>query len=79
MQRNAAKLPLALSTHAQIIIDEKVLGLREALNDVRSERDFLIQRVEQLESHTFETKEHKMRVWGSAVSNYLLWTLQHYY
>ena len=48
----------ARSTHAQII-DEKVIGLREAL-DVRSERDFLI-RVEELESHTFETKEHKMK------------------
>ena len=50
----------ALSTHAQII-DEKVIGLREALDDVRSERDFLIQRVEELESHTFETKDHKMK------------------
>lgn len=51
----------ALSTHAQII-DEKVLGQREALDDVsRSECDVLIQHVEELESHTFETIEHKTK------------------
>ena len=50
----------ALSAHTQYL-DKKVLGLREALDDVGSERDSLIQRVEELESHTFETKEHKRK------------------
>ena len=50
----------ALSAHTQYL-DKKVLGLREALDDVGSERDSLIQRIEELESHTFETKEHKRK------------------
>ena len=60
----------ALSTHSQII-DEKVIGLREALDDVRSERDFLIQRVEELESHTLETKDHKMKYLDSMRQCYI--------
>ena len=49
-----------LSAHTQYL-NAKVTGLRGALDDIGNERDCLLQRVEELESHTFETKEHKKK------------------
>ena len=49
-----------LSAHAQCL-HAKIAGLQHELNDVGNERDCLLQRVEELESHMFETKEHKKK------------------
>ena len=42
-------------------LSEKAAGLQAAPDDVESERDSLLQQIEELESHTFETKEHKQK------------------
>ena len=49
-----------MSAHTQYL-NAKVAGLQGALEDVENERDCLLQRVEELESHTFQTKEHKKK------------------
>ena len=43
-------------------LSERVAGLQATL-DVGNERDLLLQRIEELESHTFETQEHKKSIW----------------
>ena len=44
-------------------LSERVAGLQATLDDVGNERDLLLQRIEELESHTFETQEHKKSIW----------------
>ena len=42
-------------------LNEKIVGLQGALNDIGNEYDCLVQRISQLESNTFETKEDKRK------------------